>query len=88
MFPQDDLPPNLFEISTIPWSGFSRFELQIEGAAEHLAPIVTFGRYSEDSGRTMMPVSIQVSHAVADGFHAARLIREFEELVSDPDWLG
>ncbi|WP_420898225.1 CatA-like O-acetyltransferase [Cryobacterium sandaracinum] len=35
-----------------------------------------------------MPVSIQVHHAAADGFHTARLVQELQALCSDPSWLS
>ncbi len=34
-----------------------------------------------------MPLALQVHHAVADGFHAARLVNELQELLSDGAWL-
>jgi chloramphenicol O-acetyltransferase type A len=35
-----------------------------------------------------MPLAVQVHHAVAEGFHAARLVRELQDLFADaPSWL-
>jgi chloramphenicol O-acetyltransferase type A len=36
----------------------------------------------------MLPLAIQVHHAAADGFHVSRLVRELEELLADPRWIG
>jgi chloramphenicol O-acetyltransferase type A len=34
-----------------------------------------------------MPFAIQIHHAVADGFHVARLAGELQDLFTRPDWL-
>ena len=88
MFPQGELPTNSFDISSLPWAAFSGFTLQIDGSGDHFLPIFTLGRYVEREGRTLLPVALQVHHAAVDGFHAARLLKELEELMTTPDWLN
>jgi chloramphenicol O-acetyltransferase type A len=85
--PQDDVPPNTFDVSSMPWTSFTSLELQIKDAWSHLAPIFTIGRYERCDGRTVMPLAVQGNHAVVDGFHVARLIDEVTELAADPSWL-
>lgn len=87
MFPQGGLPANAFDVSSLPWTSFTGFTLQIDGGTNHLAPIFTLGRYLEREGRTLLPLALQVHHAAADGFHTARLIRELEQLLADPSWV-
>lgn len=87
-FPQGELPPNTFDVSSVPWASFTGFTLNIDGGSEHLAPIFTLGRYVRREGRVMLPLAIQVHHAAADGFHVSRLVRELEELIADPRWIG
>lgn len=88
MFPQGELPPDVFDVSSLPWTSFTGFTLQIDGGTNHLLPIFTLGRYVERDGRTLMPLAVQIHHAAADGFHTARLVRDLEQLVADPSWLG
>ncbi|UYM07748.1 CatA-like O-acetyltransferase [Solicola gregarius] len=88
MFPQGPPPANCFDVSSIPWTAFSGFNLQIDGASEHFLPIFTLGRYTERAGRTFLPLAVQVHHAAADGFHTARLVNEFRELAADPTWVA
>jgi len=87
LFPQSDTPPNTFDISSLPWTSFTGFTLQLRDAWDHLLPIFTLGRYRESNGRTVMPLALQIHHAAADGFHTARFIREVEQLVASPTWL-
>lgn len=88
LFPQGAPPPNVFDVSSIPWASFTGFALDIAENWEHLAPIFTLGKYAEREGRLMLPLAIQVHHAVADGFHTARLIDELQALLADPVWIA
>ncbi|ANJ26090.1 CatA-like O-acetyltransferase [Agromyces aureus] len=87
MFPQGELPADVFDISSLPWTSFTGFTLAIDGGTNHLLPIFTLGRYVERDGRTLLPLAVQIHHAAADGFHTSRLVRELEELVADPRWV-
>ncbi|MGI9822862.1 CatA-like O-acetyltransferase [Agromyces sp. Marseille-Q5079] len=87
MFPQGELPPNAFDVSSLPWTSFTGFTLQIDGGTGHLLPIFTLGRYLERDGRTLLPLAVQIHHAAADGFHTSRLVRELERLLADPSWV-
>lgn len=88
MFPQQPRPANLFDVSTMPWASFSGFSLQVHEGWDHLLPIVTMGGHHDDGGRTLLPLSVQVHHAAADGFHTTRLLRDVEALFADPTWLA
>ena len=88
MFPQGPLPPNVFDVSSLPWTSFTGFTLQIDGGTSHLLPIFTLGRYVEREGRTLLPIAVQIHHAAADGFHTARLLGDLEALMADVSWVG
>ncbi|MFE5510190.1 chloramphenicol acetyltransferase [Streptomyces sp. NPDC056529] len=85
-FPQGPPPPNAFDVSSLPWTSFTGFNLNI-GGWDHLAPIFTLGRYAEREGRVLLPLALQVHHAAADGFHSARLVEELRALLADPSWV-
>ncbi|WP_420364055.1 CatA-like O-acetyltransferase [Curtobacterium aetherium] len=85
MAPQDDVPANSFDVSSIPWASFTGFTLAIQDGWDHLLPIFTIGRYRRAGGRTLMPLAVQVHHAAADGFHTARLVTEVQDLLGSPD---
>lgn len=86
-FPQGAPPRNSFDVSSLPWTAFTGFNLNIGGAQDHLAPIFTLGRYVERDGRVLLPLAVQVHHAAADGFHTARLVEELRELFADASWV-
>ncbi|SCE14528.1 chloramphenicol O-acetyltransferase type A [Streptomyces sp. IgraMP-1] len=86
-FPQGNPPPNAFDVSSLPWASFTGFTLDIRDGWDHLAPIFTLGRYTERDDRLLLPLSVQIHHAAADGFHTARLTDELQTLLADPAWL-
>ena len=43
--------------------------------------MVTWGKYEREGARTVLPVSLNIAHAVADGFHLSRFFLELQELL-------
>ncbi|MGM0168889.1 chloramphenicol O-acetyltransferase type A [Enterococcus sp. AZ135] len=84
LFPQPNLPENVLSISMIPWTSFTGFNLNINNAQPYLLPILTGGKFVFRDNNIFLPVSLQVHHAVCDGFHAAQFLNLFEEMASEP----
>lgn len=74
-----DEPENTFPVSMIPWVTFDGFNLNLQKGYDYLKPIFTIGRYCQEGDVIMIPVAIQVHHAVCDGFHVSRLLTELQE---------
>lgn len=70
---------NVFPISCIPWVTFTGFNLNLEKGYGYLPPIFTIGKYFSENNKTSLPLSIQVHHAVCNGFHVARFVNELQE---------
>lgn len=87
MFPQGAPPAGCFDVSSVPWTGFTGFSLMIDGGSGHLLPIFTLGRHIRRGAATLLPLAVQIHHAAADGFHTSRLISEVRELFSQPGWV-
>ena len=77
--PQGNMPENILNISSIPWKTFTGFNLNLPLGHEFYLPIITAGKYFSDGGKTFIPLSVQVNHAVCDGFHLCRLIDDIEQ---------
>lgn len=73
-------PPNTFPISSLPWETFTGFNLNIFADGSYLLPIFTFGKYFHKDGRCLIPLAVQVHHAVCDGFHVSRLIEDIRRI--------
>lgn len=79
--PQRDMPENILNISAIPWRTFTGFNLNLPLGHEFYLPIITAGKYFSQEGKTFIPLSVQVNHAVCDGFHVCGLIDDIEKEV-------
>lgn len=77
--PKPDRPANSFDISMIPWVTFSAFNLHVFGDGKYLLPIFTLGKTFEDCGRRILPMAMQVHHAVCDGYHAGLFVEALQE---------
>lgn len=76
-----DVPPNTFDVSCAPWIRYRSLDFHVFDEGTHLAPIITWGKFEPDSsGRIMMPLSLQIHHAAADGFHVGRFFTEVQAL--------
>lgn len=77
-----DMPENVFNVSMIPWMSFERFNLNLQKGYDYLLPIFTFGKYFFENEKCVLPLSIQVHHAVCDGFHVCRLVQELQDFIN------
>lgn len=81
MIAKPDIPENNFPVSMIPWTTFDGFNLNLQKGYQYLLPIFTMGKYYEENSRYILPLAIQVHHAVCDGVHVSRFVNELQELV-------
>ena len=65
--PKDGTPVNSFNISMLPWVEFTGLNINVYDEGKFLLPIFTMGKYFERDGKRMLPLAIQVHHAVCDG---------------------
>lgn len=85
--PQLEQQANVFFVSSIPWLDFTSFNLNL-APGNDLLPIMTIGKYIEAGERTLMPLAIQVHHAVCDGYHLGQFVAAVRELATSvEDWL-
>lgn len=77
------VPENIFTVSMIPWTTFESFNLNLEKGCNYLIPIFTIGKYYKEDEKIILPLAIQVHHAVCDGFHICRFVNELQELIND-----
>ena len=75
-------PENIFNVSMIPWSTFDGFNLNLQKGYDYLIPIFTMGKYYKEDNKIILPLAIQVHHAVCDGFHICRFVNELQELIN------
>lgn len=70
--------------TTLPWLSFTSFaHARGRGRGESI-PRFVYGKFREESGRTLMPFSVEVHHALVDGIHVGQLVARMEEMISNP----
>ncbi len=76
-------PENTFPVSMLPWAGFEGFNLNLQKGYDFLLPIFTMGKYQTENGKTLLPLAVQVHHAVCDGFHLCRFVNGLQERLNE-----
>ena len=78
---------NRFDASFIPWLSYDALHMELPDGYLYFAPIVNWGAYREEGGRLMMPVTVRMNHAVAEGDLVALVFRllaqEIETFIHD-----
>ena len=75
--------PNWFDASYISWISYDSLNIELPDGFLHFPPIVNWGRYHEENGRLLMPVSVRLNHAIADGFLVARVFALLEQEIGN-----
>ena len=75
--------PNWFDASYISWLSYDSLNVELPDGYLYFLPIVNWGRYREENGRLMMPVTVRLNHAVADGFLIANVFRLIEKEMAE-----
>lgn len=83
MIGKENLPENSFPVSMIPWNTFDGFNLNLKNGYDYYLPIFTFGKFYLEDNKYLIPLAIQVHHAVCDGFHLCRFIDKLQEIIND-----
>lgn len=71
--------PNWFDASYIPWFSYDSLNIELPDGYLFFAPIINWGKYREENGKLLMPVSVRFNHAIADGYLVANVFRLLEE---------
>ena len=67
--------PNWFDASCIPWLSYDSLHIELPDGYLFFAPIVNWGQYRKENGRLLMPVTVRLNHAIADGYLVANVFR-------------
>ena len=79
------LEANVIRYSVLPWFDFTSNSRACDYFHEDPAPRIPFGKITEADGRSTMPVSIHVHHALVDGLHVAQFVEKFQQSLETPD---
>ena len=78
-------PPNAYTVSCLPWVSFDHFAVHNYDNKAYYFPSVEAGKFYEQDGRLIMPLSLTCHHATTDGYHVSLFL---EELQKEADEFG
>jgi len=75
---------DLIYFTVLPWVSFTSFaHARTPGRGESV-PRIAFGKFTSEGERTMLPISVEVHHALMDGLHVGRYLTRLEETLMEP----
>ena len=76
--------PDVIYHSVIPWISFTSFSNARKKGQGDDIPRIVFGKYYKKENKLQLPVSVEVHHALMDGYHVGQyftqLQKEFDEI--------
>lgn len=75
--------PNWFDASYISWLSYDSLNIELPDGHLYFAPIINWGKFRKENERLMMPVTVRMNHAVADGYLIAKVFKLLEKEVSE-----
>ncbi len=74
--------PDVLYITCLPWVKFTHIVRTIENQKTDTIPRLSWGKFEVDEkGRLKMPFSVQVHHALMDGYHVCLYLQRLQEML-------
>ncbi len=70
---------DLVYITCIPWISFTHLSHTINLKKDDSVPRISWGKYYREGDRVLLPYSVQVHHALADGIHVGKHVTVLQE---------
>lgn len=71
--------PNWFDASFLPWVSYDSMNVELPDGHLYFQPIVNWGKYREENGRIVLPLTIRLNHAIADGYLLSKAYKILED---------
>ncbi|MEP2773033.1 MAG: chloramphenicol acetyltransferase [Fulvivirga sp.] len=85
---RNDLVPSdrldLIYYSAIPWINFTSLSHARDLDGHDCVPKISFGKLTEKEDKKIMPMSVHVHHALADGLHVGKYVDLFQKFMNTP----
>ncbi len=65
--------------STLPWISFTSVQHAQDSKKGNSVPKIVFGKYFKNGDKLLMPLSVEVHHALADGYHVGLFFEQFQK---------
>jgi len=71
-------------ITCLPWISFTHLSHTITINRNDSVPRISWGKYFEQDGKILMPLSVQVHHAFVDGVHVGQYFKRLQDYLNLP----
>jgi len=69
---------DLIYITCLPWISFTGMTHTIKLNPDDAAPRISWGKYFRENDRVLLPLSVQLNHALADGLHLGEYVNRLQ----------
>jgi chloramphenicol O-acetyltransferase type A len=84
-FQTKDDDDNMIHCTVLPWVSFTSFSHARNWQREDSVPKISFGKFVRENERTLLPISVEVHHALMDGLHVGRYLTRLEEMLGEAE---
>ncbi|MCX2741214.1 CatA-like O-acetyltransferase [Pontibacter anaerobius] len=74
--------PDLVHATTLPWFKFNGMEHAHMDNPDDAIPKLAFGRIEKQGDKTILPISMRVHHALADGYHIHLFLQRMQASIN------
>lgn len=71
--------------TVLPLIAFTSFSHARNWGSEDSVPKIAFGKFVEQNQRRLLPISVEVHHALVDGLHVGRYLERMQEALFQPE---
>lgn len=81
-------PENCYTVSAVPWVSFTHFAVHSYEDKKYFLSSVEAGKFRENDGSIIMPLSLTCHHATTDGWHINEFLNDLQRNMDEPEkWL-
>jgi chloramphenicol O-acetyltransferase type A len=70
---------DLLYFTTLPWISFTSFKHAHDPRINASIPRITIGKFTKNASKVLLPVHVEVNHALCDGLHVGRFFHALEK---------
>jgi len=78
---------DIIHYSIIPWISFTSFSHPRNYGTNDSIPKIVFGKYYQEKDHFKIPISIEVHHALMDGYHLGQYLYHLQAFLDKPDFI-
>ncbi|MCK5781094.1 MAG: hypothetical protein KAH10_00755 [Flavobacteriales bacterium] len=79
---------DIIHFSVLPWINFTAVQHPRRLPVHDSIPKIVYGKFTEQNSRYVMPISIELHHALLDGYHASLFFERWQQIEEEFQHIG